>query len=74
MSRFFEESQANKLQELLHECDCIRFSDGYWYKFTGKGAAKEKADLVIGSNDEDGIAEYLAAAFLKKVSNDNQER
>lgn len=103
----FEDSQARRLQELLNECDCIRFSDGYWYKFTkktatkenailevcaacgikteeimafgddyadigmleicGKGIAmgnainevREKADLVIGSNDEDGIAEYL---------------
>ena len=105
----FEDSQARRLRELLDECDCIRFSDGYWYKFTkktatkeraimevcaackigaeeiiafgddyvdigmlrlcGKGIAmgnavkevKEKADCVIGSNDEDGIAEYLAA-------------
>ncbi len=104
----FEDSQAKRLQELLDECNCIRFSDGYWYKFTkktatkenaiievcaacgikteeiiafgddyadigmlelcGKGVAmgnainevREKADLVIGSNDEDGIAEYLA--------------
>lgn len=104
----FEDSQARRLQELLNDCDCIRFSDGYWYKFTkkeatkeraimqvcsvcginteeiiafgddyadigmlklcGKGVAmgnaidevKEKADLVIGSNDEDGIAKYLA--------------
>ncbi len=104
----FEDSQAKKLQELLNECDCVRFSDGYWYKFTkktatkeraimkvcsecgisaeeiiafgddyadigmlelcGKGVAmgnainevREKADCVIGSNDEDGIAEYLA--------------
>ncbi len=108
----FDDSQAEKLQELLSECDCIRFSDGYWYKFTkktatkeraimevcsacgirpeeiiafgddyadigmlelcGKGVAmgnainevKEKADCVIGSNDEDGIAEYLAKATL----------
>ena len=105
----FEDSQAKRLQELLDECDCIRFSDGYWYKFTKKTATKENAilevcaicgikteeiiafgddyadigmlklcgkgiamgnainevremaDLVIGSNDEDGIAEYLAA-------------
>lgn len=105
----FEDSQARKLQELLNECDCVRFSDGYWYKFTkktatkeraimevcsscgvkveeiiafgddyadigmlelcGKGiamgnaidAVKEKADCIIGSNDEDGIAEFLAA-------------
>lgn len=103
----FEDSQARRLQEFLKECDCIRFSDGYWYKFTkktatkenaimevcsvcgikaeeiiafgddyadigmlelcGKGiamgnainAVKEKADLVIGNNDEDSIAAYL---------------
>ena len=104
----FDDNQAGKLRDLLDECDCIRFSEGYWYKFTkktatkesaimqvcsfcgikteeiiafgddyvdlgmlqlcGKGIAmgnsikevREKADLVIGSNDEDGIAEYLA--------------
>lgn len=103
----FEDSQAVRLRELLDWCDCIRFSDGYWYKFTQKAATKERAikelcavcgisteeitafgddyadigmlrlcgrgiamgnavsevkacaDLVIGSNDEDGIAEYL---------------
>lgn len=105
----FEDSQAMQLRALLDWCDCIRFSDGYWYKFTkktatkeqailqlraicgispeaitafgddyadigmlklcGRGIAmgnainevKEQADLVIGSNDEDGIAAYLAA-------------
>ena len=104
----FEDRQARQLKELLNECDCVRFSDGYWYKFTkktatkeraimevcslygikvediiafgddyadvgmlalcGKGIAmgnainevKEKADWTIGSNDEDGISEYLA--------------
>ena len=104
----FQDSQAGKLRELLCDCDCIRFSDGYWYKFTKKTATKERAimevcsvckikteeifafgddyadigmlklcgmgiamgngikevreqaDLVIGSNDEDGIAEFLA--------------
>ncbi len=109
----FDDAQAKELQELLKECDCIRFSDGYWYKFTrkavtkehaimevcavsgiepaeitafgddyadigmlelcGKGiamgnaidAVKQKADLVIGSNDEDGIAIYLAASILE---------
>ena len=109
----FEDRQARELQELLDECDCIRFSDGYWYKFTKKTATKEKAileicsacgikaeeiiafgddyadigmlklcgkgiamgnaikevkeeaDWVIGSNDEDGIAEYLAGNLLK---------
>lgn len=103
----FEESQAERLKALLKDCDCIRFSDGYWYKFTKKTATKENAiiktcavckikteeitafgddyadiemlklcgmgiamrnaikevkeiaDLVIESNDEDGIAKYL---------------
>lgn len=107
----FEDGQGRRLQELLDECDCVRFSDGYWYKFTkktatkeraitevcaackikeeeimafgddyvdigmlrlcGKGVAmgnalrevKENADCVIGGNDEDGIAEYLAAVI-----------
>ena len=30
----FDDCQAGRLQELLKDCDCIRFSDGYWYKFT----------------------------------------
>ena len=104
----FEEAQAKQLAKLLDGCDCVRFSDGYWYKFTKKEATKEQAirelcsicgigtneitafgddyadigmlklcgtgiamdnavsdvkkqaDLVIGSNDEDGIANYLS--------------
>lgn len=107
----FDEQQAARLGEKLYDCDSIRFSDGYWYKFTKKAATKEnaisqisavcgigtdemtafgddyadigmlqlcgrgiamgnainevkeKADLVIGSNDEDGIAEYLEDSF-----------
>lgn len=103
----FDAQQAGQLQATLADCDCVRFSDGYWYKFTKKTATKEKAilelcavcgitteeitafgddyadigmlelcgmgiamgnaieevkkraDSVIGSNDEDGIAAYL---------------
>lgn len=106
----FDDAQAIRLQELLKECDCIRFSDGYWYKFTKKAVTKEraimevcdasgikpaeiaafgddfadigmlelcgmgiamgnaidavkaKADFVIGSNDEDGIAAFLTSS------------
>lgn len=106
-----EGSQAVRLAKLLDRCDCVRFSDGYWYKFTPKTATKEQAiqelcsacgiraeeitafgddyadigmlnlcgtgiamgnaigevraqaDLVIGSNDEDGIARYLCDTF-----------
>ncbi len=103
----FDDRQARRLAEVLDDCDCIRFSDGCWYKFTRKGVTKEDAiwracaacgigveevtafgddyadigmlrlcgrgiamgnalaevkeaaNLVIGSNDEDGIAVYL---------------
>ena len=106
-----EDSQAQQLQEVLKDCECKRFSDGYWYQFTKKAVTKEKAilkvcsvlgikieditafgddyadigmlqmcgtgiamgnaidevkqeaDLVIGSNDKDGIAEYLEINF-----------
>lgn len=108
----FDDNQARLLQDMLKDCDCVRFSDGYWYKFTPEGVTKENAirevcaaltisskditafgddyadigmlklcgmgiamgnaekevkkaaDLVIGSNDEDGIAEYLEHFFL----------
>lgn len=108
----FDEEHAQRLQKLLEDCDCVRFSDGYWYKFTKKAvtkekaivtfcdvsgikteeiiafgddyvdigmlqlcgvgvamgnaidAVKEKADLIIGSNEEDGISEYLEAEIL----------
>lgn len=52
-------------------CEITAFGDGYadtgMLELCGKGIAmgnaadevKEKADLVIGSNDEDGIAVYL---------------
>lgn len=108
----FDEEKAKQLAEALPGCDCMKFSDGDWYKFTkktatketaiinlcekcgisidsiiafgddlvdigmlklcGKGVAmgnaldavKEVADVVIGGNDEDGIAEYLEKEFL----------
>ncbi|MCM1184562.1 MAG: Cof-type HAD-IIB family hydrolase [Roseburia sp.] len=41
----FDGPQAAQLQELLPDCDCIRLSDGYWYKFTQKTATKESAIL-----------------------------
>ncbi len=43
----FDEKAAQKLQENLPDCDCVRFSDGYWYKFTKKTATKENAILHI---------------------------
>ena len=103
----FEQNKANELAERLSNCDCIRFSDGYWYKFTKKNVTKENAimritevcgfdtdsmiafgddyvdigmlklcgvgvamgnaieevkaiaDIVIGSNDDEGIADFV---------------
>ena len=103
----FDNEKAELLAGNLSECDCIRFSDGYWYKFTKKNVTKEtaimkltevcgfgtdsiiafgddyadigmlelcgigvvmgnainevkeRADIVIGLNDEDGIADFI---------------
>ncbi len=108
----FDGAKAAQLAEKLPNCDCVKFSDGEWYKFTKKTATKESAiinlcekcgisvdsiiafgddlvdigmlklcgkgvamgnaldevkaaaDVVIGSNDEEGIAEYLKREIL----------
>ena len=108
----FNQDKADKLTRSLSDCDCIRFSDGFWYKFTkknvtkenaimkitevcgfstdsiiafgddyadigmlelcGTGVAmenaidevKESADIVIGSNDEEGIADFIENEIL----------
>lgn len=109
----FDNVKAEMLAERLEQCDCIRFSDGYWYKFTKKNVTKEnaikkitevcgfgtesiiafgddladigmlelcglgvamgnaidevknRADIVIGSNDADGIAYFIEENILK---------
>ena len=103
----FDFATAKRLADSLPDCDCVKFVDSEWYKFTKKTATKENAilelckvynittndiwafgddlvdigmlklcgkgiamgnalpnvksiaDVVIGSNDEDGIADYL---------------
>ena len=103
----FDEAKAAQLAQRLSACDGIRFSDGFWYKFTKKNvtketailkiaemcgfgteaiiafgddladmgmleicgtgvamgnaidAVKDKADVVIGSNDEEGVAIFV---------------
>lgn len=44
-----EDSKAKRLQELLNQCDCVRFSDGNWYKFTKCGTTKENAIMEVCS-------------------------
>ena len=110
-AEIFDSDRAERLMQMLPDCDCNRFSDGYWYKFTRKGITKEKAiekvcfkckirvdeiiafgddyadagmlelcgmgvamgnaideikvkaDIVIGSNDEDSISDFLEKLF-----------
>lgn len=105
--RIVDDDAAGRIRDRLPDCDCIRFTDEYWYKFTKKNITKETAilriseilgiaiaditafgddladigmlklcgtgiamgnareevkkaaDLVIGTNDADGIAEYI---------------
>lgn len=112
--QIFHPEQAGRLKEMLPDSDCVRFSDGEWYKFTRRTATKERAilafcdfsgisaeeiaafgddyvdigmlklcglgiamgnaieevkeaaDLVIGSNEEDGIAHFLEEGILNK--------
>lgn len=107
----FDPNTAERMKNTLTDCDCIRFSDGFWYKFTKKGVTKENeimrictacnitpenimafgddladigmlklcgigiamgnaiqevkdiADAVIGTNDNEGIADFLVKEF-----------
>lgn len=43
----FDDKNAAILKERLSDCDCIRFSDGYWYKFTKKGVTKENSIMLV---------------------------
>lgn len=109
--QIFDSNTAETMKNTLTDCDCIRFSDGFWYKFTKKGVTKEhailkicaacditpenimafgddladigmlklcgtgiamgnaiqevkdSADAVIGTNDNEGIADFLVKEF-----------
>lgn len=56
----FDESAAGRLQQNLPDCDCVRFSDGYWYKFTKKAATKENAILHMCKACGIGTDEIIA--------------
>ena len=110
-AEIFDAEKAKKLADIFTDCDCVKFSDGCWYKFTKKGVTKEMAiteicrvcqftpenimafgddyvdigmlklcglgiamgnaikevkeiaDVVIGTNDNDGIADFLIDTF-----------
>lgn len=43
----FASEKAKKLSERLPNCDCMKFVDGDWYKFTKKTVTKEQAILRL---------------------------
>ena len=43
----FDTQKAEELKAILSDYDCVRFSDGFWYKFTKSGITKEKAIHII---------------------------
>ena len=55
-----DDGDARRLREMLEDCDCIRFSDGYWYKFTKKGVTKEEAILKACAACGIGAEEVMA--------------
>lgn len=68
----FEETKAEILKKELPDCDCAKFSDGYWYKFTKKTATKEIAILhmckVCGITTDEIVAfgdDYADIGMLK---------
>lgn len=52
---------AGRMIEQCTDCDCARFSDGDWYKFTKKTATKENAILKLC--EECGITQDNIIAF-----------
>lgn len=46
-AEIFDADKAKTLSQRFPDCDCIRFSDGHWYKFTRKTATKENALRVL---------------------------
>lgn len=68
----FDEETAERLRQNLPDCDCVRFSGGYWYKFTKKTATKENAILhmctACGIDTDEIIAfgdDYADIGMLK---------
>ncbi len=40
-------SNAVKLKSILSDCDCVKYSDGNWYKFTKKGITKGNSIHIL---------------------------
>lgn len=56
----FNQEKADRLQRALADCDCVRFSDGNWYKFTKKDVTKENAILKLCTESGISVEEIIA--------------
>lgn len=56
-----DEKNAGLLEKQLSDCDSLRFSDGFWYKYTKKGVTKENSIRIVC--DFCGITEADIIAF-----------
>ncbi|MEG0309180.1 MAG: Cof-type HAD-IIB family hydrolase [Clostridium sp.] len=56
----FDSNKAETLKNILSDYDCIRFSDGCWYKFTQKEATKEKAIKELCTTCDITLDEIIA--------------
>ena len=56
----FDSQKAEALKVALSDYDCVRFSDGFWYKFTKSGITKEKAIHVVCDTCNISLADITA--------------
>lgn len=56
----FDTQKAEALKAALSDYDCVRFSDGFWYKFTKSGITKEKAIHVVCNACNISLADITA--------------
>lgn len=56
----FDDNRLDELKNRLPQCDCVRFSDGCWYKFTKKEATKENAILEACAACEIALENVMA--------------
>ena len=55
-----DKKKAEVLMGVLSDCDCIRFSDGYWYKFTKKGVTKEDSIKIVCDSYKISLSDVIA--------------
>lgn len=55
-----DDALARNIAASVEDCDCVRFSDGEWYKLTKKSATKERAIEALSEATGIKAAEMIA--------------